>query len=279
MPIEKDLLAAALADLWAPALLKIKQEKFAADATLFSGLVGFAGIQMNLWPIWLQACEAAGCPISEAAQAIAMKDVQNITEPWLCISLPYGGKVVLVHIQAPGLMQDRKVLGELTRPAFMQMMRTMDDAGKVVVYAKANDILYHFGYTASNDAALAIPRITTAQLEAQWPAWSSAAELLREKISQTVRQAVKHTVTPEQLVCLFREIAAALWQKLQENQLLVIEQQQSSFFGRLGFGKKSAQFKGSLVLYGDHEAFWERHQYHGNQSVKGVAEECPTTKH
>src|SRR5450756_3051346 len=124
MPIEKDLLAAALADLWAPALLKIKQEKFAADATLLSGMVGFAGIQMNLWPIWLQACEAAGCPIPEAAQAIAMKDVQNITEPWLCISLPYGGKVVLVHIQAPGLMQDRKVLGELTRPAFMQMMRT-----------------------------------------------------------------------------------------------------------------------------------------------------------
>jgi len=279
MPIDKDLLAAVLADLWTPALLKIKQEKFAADATLFSGLVGFAGIQMNLWPIWLQACEAAGCPIPEAAQTIEMNDVKNNTAPWLCIGLPYGGKVAMIHIQAPGLMQDRKVLGELTRPAFMQMMRTIDDAGKVVVYAKANDILYHFGYNASNDTALAMPRITTAQLEAQWPAWSSAAELLREKISQTVRQAVEQTFTPEQLVTLFREIAAALWQKLQENQLLVIEQQQRSFFGRLSFGKKSAQFKGSLILYGDHEVFWEKHQYHGNQSVKGVAEECPTAKH
>ncbi|HZW49625.1 MAG TPA: hypothetical protein VFF80_05770, partial [Bacillota bacterium] len=279
MSIDKDLLAAGLADLWSPALLKIKQEKFAANPTLFSGLVGFAGIQMNLWPIWLQACDAADCPIPEKLQAIEMKDIQSSTTPWLCISLPYGGKVILVHIQAPGLMQNRKVLAELTLPAFMQMIRTLDDAGKLVVYAKASDILYHFGYTASNDAALTMPRITTEQLEAQWFIWSSAAELLREKINQTVRQAVEQSVTPKQLVCLFQEIAAALWQKLQENQLLTIEQQQSSFFGRLGFGKKSAQFKGSLILYGDHEVFWEKHQYHGNQSVKGVVDECPTTKH
>ncbi|MCE5196326.1 MAG: hypothetical protein LLG09_04255 [Negativicutes bacterium] len=278
MVLDKESPAAVLAELWTPALLKIKQEKFPNDAALFSGLVGFAGIQMQLWPLWLQACAAAGCPIPEALQTTDLKDAANHKAPWLCLSLPYGGKVTLIHIQAPGLVQNQKLLAELRQPAFMQMLRTMDEAGKLLVYSKGNDILYHFGYTASNDVAVAIPRISTEQLAAQWFAWAAAAELLREKISQTVRQAAEQSFTAQQLVFLFQEIAAALWQKLQENQLLVLEQQQSSFFGRFGFAKKSSRFKGSLVLYGDHEAFWEQHQYSDRQSAKGVTVACPGMK-
>ncbi len=278
MILDKDAAVGTFAELWTPALLKIKQEKFPADAALFSGLVGFAGIQMQLWPLWLQACAAAGCPIPEKLQATDLKDASSHPVPWLCLGLPYGSKVALIHIQAPGLVQNQKLLGELRQPAFMQMMRTMDEAGKLVVYSKGNDILYHFGYTASNDVAVAIPRISTGQLAAQWVAWSFAAELLREKVSLTVRQAAEQSFTAQQLVSLFQEIAAALWQKLQENHLLELEQQQTSFLGRFGFGKKSVQFKGSLVLYGDHEAFWEKYQYSEQQNAKGVAVACPSMK-
>lgn len=246
-----------LASIWAPALERVRSEISCQDERLFSGLVAFAGIHMQLWPYWLKRCEEGGLAKELREASLSWQNARYSESPWVCMVAPFGENAALMHLQAPGLSQDRRLLDEIGKPAFLQFMRTLDENGYVLAYNKGVEVLYSLGHSYSNNEPLRLPMIKWATLIQQWPFWEKSVSVLTEEIDCIINTWLLERQVTETALMAFQQFAAGLWQALQETPVLQCGQNKKSLFSFLKLNKKEEAFLGNLAFYGDHQAFWD----------------------
>ena len=247
-----------LATIWTPALEQVRLEISCQDGHLFSGLVAFAGIQMQLWPYWVKRCEIAGLAKELREPNLSWQVARYSESPWLCLLAPFGENAALMHLQAPGLSQNRKLLDEIRKPSFLQFMRTLDENGSVLSYNKGIEILYSLGHTYANNEPLRVPMTNWTILLSQWPSWQKCAAGITEEMNEIIETWLRERAANETALMAFQQLAAGLWQALQDNGVLQCGQSKKSFFSFLKPKKREEAFLGNIVFYGDHQAFWNQ---------------------
>ncbi len=247
-----------VAPIWTPALERVRSDISCQDERLFSGLVAFAGIQMQLWPYWRKRCEEAGLAKDLCEASLSWQSARYSESPWLCMIAPFGEHATLMHLQAPGLNQNRKLLDEIRRPSFLQFMRTLDENGHVLAYYNGIDILFSLGHSFANNEPLRLPMIKWTTLTQQWPFWEKSASGIQEELNRIIDAWLQERQDTETALMAFQQFAAGLWQALQETSVLQCGQNKKSLFSFLKPKKKEDAFLGNLVFYGDHQAFWDQ---------------------
>lgn len=246
-----------LASIWTPALERVRSEISCQDERLFSGLVAFAGIHMQLWPYWLKRCEEAGLAKELRNASFSWQTARYSESPWICMVAPYGEHAALMHLQAPGLNQNRKLLDEIGKPSFLQFMRTLDENGYVLAYNKGIEVLYSLGHSYANNEPLRVPMIKWTTLTQQWPFWKKSVSGLTVEIDRIIDTWLQERQDTETALMAFQQFAAGLWSALQETSVLQCGQNKKSLFSFLKPKKKEDAFLGNLAFYGDHQAFWD----------------------
>ena len=255
----------SLAKCWAPALEKVRKDISCQDTALFSGLVAFAGIHMHLWPLWLQHCRAFGLEESYCDSHLTFKDAQKPNQPWLCVFVPFGENSSMMHLQAPGLRQEVKLISALRESSFLQFMKTLDEKGHVLAYNKGIEILYALGHTYANNEPLRMPLMHWTRLLKQWPFWHESTHSIESEMMEIAKQWMSQREYTETALQAFQSLAASLWQTLQEENVLQCGQNKKGMFSFLKFKKSEDAFLGNLAFYGDHQAFWDQTQKTGNE--------------
>jgi hypothetical protein len=257
-----------LASIWTPALEQVRLEISCQDGHLFSGLVAFAGIQMQLWPFWIKRCEEAGLAKELRETTFSWQMARYSESPWICLVAAFGEQAALMHLQAPGLCQNRKLLDEIRKPSFLQFMRTLDEEGHVLAYNKGIEILYSLGHTYANNEPLRVPMIKWSTLLSQWPAWQKSATEITEEMNDIIDAWLQKRADNETAIMAFQQLAAGLWQALQDKGVLQCGQSKKSFFSFLKPQKSEETFLGNIVFYGDHQAFWDQIKAEAGNGVR-----------
>lgn len=270
-----DTLVFTLADQWQPQLIRFREERQIKNEVVFCGLTAFAGIQMNFWPAWIRACQKCGHPIDPVFYSMDVEEAQVSDSPWLCLSFSYGKNVLLVHLQTKETSQDRNWIAALLLPQMQHLFRSMEANGDMIHYDLALATLIKMGYTDYEIIAAVtpllprvyderakqtkkIPIIQIAELKEQWDFWTASVAALETELVDFLQEYLKLKRSDEDLVAAFQTTASLLWQELDKRQVIKIKGSQERGFWPLR-KQTSDQFRGNLILYGEHERFWESH--------------------
>ena len=137
-------------------------------------------------------------------------------------------------------------------------MRTLDENGSVLSYNKGIEILYSLGHTYANNEPLRVPMTNWTILLSQWPSWQKCAAGITEEMNEIIETWLRERAANETALMAFQQLAAGLWQALQDNGVLQCGQSKKSFFSFLKPKKREEAFLGNIVFYGDHQAFWNQ---------------------
>jgi hypothetical protein len=137
-------------------------------------------------------------------------------------------------------------------------MRTLDEEGHVLAYNKGIEILYSLGHTYANNEPLRVPMIKWSTLLSQWPAWEKSATGITEEMNGIIDKWIDGRSDNETALMAFQQLAAGLWQALQDNGVLQCGKNKKSFFSFLKPKKSEEAFLGNIVFYGDHQTFWDQ---------------------
>lgn len=270
-----DALVFSLADQWQPELLRFREEKQIKNEAVFCALTAFAGIQMNLWPAWISACQKCGHPIAPALYSIDVEEAKVSDSPWLCLSFSYGKNVLLVHLQTKETSQERERITTLLQPQMQNLFRSMEPNGEMIHYDLALASLIKMGYSDYETLAAVtpllprfydertkqtkkIPIIQLDELTEQWDFWTVSVAALETQLEDFLRDYLKPDRSEQELVAAFQTTAALLWQELDRRRVIKIKgDQENGFWPQRK--QNSDQFRGNLILYGEHDRFWQSH--------------------
>ena len=248
---ELQVLASEVSEAWFPLLQAMKQNCFEKQETCFTASVGFVGIQILLWQEWIRSFS-----VSENMRSVAVERAHEDTMPWLCYAVPYNKSVLLVIMSTTGVLENRRVFKELLRPSFRQMMRSLNHDGKVVGYAKANEILLNLGHDITKTGNITTPILHLETLEKQWNGWVSSTIEPQKRI-QSYAISKDHAFTENEAVESFRVFSQFLWLQLVQRNIIATRRTKKWYIPRLLNATSKEYFTGCLIIYGDHKKFWE----------------------
>ena len=272
--ISEDLLAS-----WKPILdhLRLDYQKEISDAA-FCGVVAFMGIHLCLWPQWVKLC---GSPTSADWQSFDMNEVIAGDYPWLCLNLTYGKNTLLSHVQTEGVCLNREHLNTFLKPAFSHMFRSLNEQGVMIQYDLAVNELVKMGYTdydvlaftVDSDKALPetsqfvkkqkpstkkIPVVSFDLIDTQRDTWLRLSKKTGEVLSSTSKLYSEDAWIDEDMKGIYLQVAALLWRKLILAGVIDPAGDKPAGFRRW-IKPRQDSYRGNLLIFGDHEAFWQNY--------------------
>lgn len=272
--ISEDLLAS-----WKPILdhLRLDYQKEISDAA-FCGVVAFMGIHLCLWPQWVKLC---GSPTSADWQSFDMNEVIAGDYPWLCLNLTYGKNTLLSHVQTEGVCLNREHLNTFLKPAFSHMFRSLNEQGVMIQYDLAVNELVKMGYTdydvlaftVDSDKALPetsqfvkkqkpstkkIPVVSFDLIDTQRDTWLCLSKKTGEVLSSTSKLYSEDAWIDEDMKGIYLQVAALLWRKLILAGVIDPAGDKPAGFRRW-IKPRQDSYRGNLLIYGDHEVFWQNY--------------------
>ncbi|MPM63692.1 hypothetical protein SDC9_110573 [bioreactor metagenome] len=272
--ISEDLLAS-----WKPILdhLRLYYQKEISDAS-FCGVVAFMGIHLSLWPQWVKF---GGSLINADQQTFDTNEVIAGDCPWLCLNLTYGKNTLLSHVQTEGVCLDREHMKTFLKPAFSHMFRSLNEQGVMIQYDLAVNELVKMGYTdydvlaftVDSDKGLPetsqfvkkqkpstkkIPVVSFDFLDTQRDTWLRLTKQTGEVLSSISKSFSENAWIDEDVKGVYSQVAALLWRKL-----ILAEVINPAGDTHAGFRRwmkpKQDSYRGNLLIYGDHEVFWQNY--------------------
>ena len=119
--------AQEVCDLWLPKIESI-HHKYARESKLFPGLVAFCGLQLSLWPLWMEVCNSVGFPLNELS-VFDYDDPGLHGLPWFVLSQPVNHKLMWVLVRGSNLSDSKDIINSLQSRHMIQTLRTMDEQG------------------------------------------------------------------------------------------------------------------------------------------------------
>jgi len=272
--VSDDLLAG-----WKPILGRLRSEqlKDMSDAA-FCGVVAFMGIHLCLWPQWSKLW---GELISTDLQSFEMNEEIAGDRPWLCLNLTYGKNTLLSHVQTEGVCLNREHIKTFLNPAFSHMFRSLNEQGLMIHYDQAVKELVQMGYTdyevltftVDSDKALPetsqfvkkqkpstkkIPVVPLSLIEEQRETWLNLAKQTGEILSAISKSYSKDEWINQDVKGIYSCLATLLWNKLINAEVINPVGDKPAGFTRFRKPKQDS-YKGNLLIYGDHETFWQKY--------------------
>jgi|GEM_PF-5244936 len=281
--IELNKISDELVASWNPFLSRMKSEQLKSpNEAAFCGLVAFMGVHLCLWLSWNKTWASRENQSQGFAPSFDVHEMMTSQSPWICLNLAYGKNVLLSHVQTEGIGMNRDHIRVLLQPAFSHMFRSLGPQGEMIYYDQAINGLVQMGYTdyevlaftlASGEAlpevsqfekvqkasSKKIPIIPLTSIETQWEAWLELAKQTQQILSVLTDSHQNQAWNEMEISNSYQLLAAMMWKKLIEAEIMVPFGEKNS--RRSLFRKpKQDSYRGNVLLYGDHEAFW--HKFH-----------------
>ncbi|MCE5227606.1 MAG: hypothetical protein LLG05_17325 [Porphyromonadaceae bacterium] len=264
---------------WKPILcyLRAGQLKEISDAA-FCGVVAFMGIHLCLWPQWIKLWDDF---ISLDQHSFDLNEEIAGNRPWFCLNFSYGKNTLLSHVQTEDVSVNREYIKTFLKPAFLHMFRSLNEQGLMIQYDQAVKELVQMGYTdyevlafsVDSDKGLPetsqfnkkqlpstkkIPVISMNLIEEQQETWLNLAKLTGEILSCISKSYSKEEWKNQDVKGIYSCLATLLWNKLINAEVINPVGDKPAGFSRF-IKSKQDSYRGNLLIYGDHESFWQRY--------------------
>ncbi len=249
---ELQTLAGRISETWSSDLSGIRENFMENQETVFSSLVGFIGIQVLLWQGWIHSFS-----VPDSLRSVLVEKASEDTMPWLCFSVPYHKNVLLVLLSTSGVLEERRIFKELLLPSFCQMMRSLNNEGKVIRYAKAYDVLLQLGHDITRAGDITMPLLDLEKFDTQWNSWVCSTIKPKELID-SYAMSKKNIFHDNESIESFRIFSQLLWEQLVQREIVTTRRTKKRYLPRIFHTTSNEYFTGCLIIYGDHRKFWEK---------------------
>ena len=279
------LLSAAkqIENLWFPEIITLKDKYLENQRQLFPGLVAFLGMQLSLWPIWLQGITKSSMSYNKEETDYQLQNPSIHLLPWYCLFQSVSDTAGWVLVRGENLPETISLFNELQDPQVNKILSMLDSHGRTMVYGQAKELFNACGALNDNRLhqveesvsglgnrvirneygylyRLTLPTLQVEQIISDWSFWKQAVMPLIPTIFELASDHAQFSTFAE-AKNEFHKLMQILWKELSFRRIIncgpfIPSQSMPSLNLFWRRDRKQESFSGLMLVLGDHQQLW-----------------------